>query len=180
MNIEKVILVDENDNEIGEIEKMEAHEKAVLHRAISVFIFNSQGEWLLQQRTFDKYHSKGLWTNTSCSHPAPGETSLEAAHRRVDQEMGLASVLTEIFHFTYIQELENNLTEHEIDHVFWGVTDNVPEPHPAEVMSYKYINFNDLKVDMNLNPDNYTAWFKLIFERVGEMMNSQKIELIAN
>jgi isopentenyl-diphosphate delta-isomerase len=175
-----VILVDENDNEIGVMEKMEAHEKAILHRAISVFIFNSKGEWLLQQRTFDKYHSKGLWTNTSCSHPAPGETSLDAAHRRLDQEMGLASELTEIFHFTYIQELENNLTEHEIDHVFWGVTDNVPNPHPDEVMSYKYINFNDLKMDMNQNPNTYTAWFKLIFERVGEMMNSQKIEVASN
>ncbi len=175
MEVERVILVDENDIEIGVMEKMEAHEKAILHRAISVFIFNSKGEWLLQQRTFEKYHSKGLWTNTSCSHPAPGETSLEASQRRLGQEMGLAADLSEIFHFTYIQELENNLTEHEVDHVFWGISDNVPEPHPEEVMSYKYINYKDLKNDVNQNSQEYTAWFKLIYERVGGMINEQTI-----
>ena len=179
MEIERVILVDENDNEIGVMEKMEAHEKAILHRAISVFIFNSKGEWLIHQRTFDKYHSKGLWTNTSCSHPAPSETSLEAAHRRLDHEMGLAADLAEIFHFTYIQELENGLTEHEIDHVFWGISDIVPEPHPNEVLSYKYINYNDLKTDVDTNPEEYTAWFKLIYERVGRMINTQSIDFLA-
>ena len=166
----EVILVDVNDNPIGTMEKMEAHEKAVLHRAISVFIVNSQGEWLLQQRTLDKYHSKGLWTNTSCSHPYPGESSLDAANRRLTEEMGLKAELTELFSFTYKQELENNLTEHEYDHVFYGISDELPQPNPNEVMDYEYISFTEMKKNVEQHPENYTAWFKLIYERVGEII----------
>lgn len=167
----EVILVDENDCAIGTMEKMEAHEKAVLHRAISVFIVNSTGEWLLQQRTLDKYHSKGLWTNTSCSHPYPGETSIDAAHRRLMEEMGLKAELKEIFSFTYKQELENNLTEHEFDHVFLGITNELPKINPNEVMDYEYISFDKLEKDIESHPENYTAWFKLIFERVGQIIS---------
>jgi len=166
----EVILVDENDLEIGKMEKMEAHQKALLHRAISVFIVNSKGEWLLQQRTYDKYHSKGLWTNCCCSHPFPGETSIDAANRRLMEEMGLETRLKEIFSFSYIQELENNLTEHEFDHVFVGITDEKPQPHPDEVMDYGYFSFENLKKDIDAHPDNYTAWFKLIYQQVGEII----------
>jgi isopentenyl-diphosphate delta-isomerase len=162
----EVILVDANDLPIGKMEKMEAHEKALLHRAISVFIFNDEGKWLLQQRTFDKYHSKGLWTNASCSHPFPGEDSLAAANRRLSEEMGMCAELKEIFSFTYKQELESGLTEHEFDHVFIGFSNELPQPNPDEVMDYKYISTLDLIKDMAQNPENYTVWFKLIFERV--------------
>jgi len=171
MRENEVILVDKNDQPIGTMEKMEAHEKAALHRAISVFIINSKGEWLLQQRTNDKYHSKGLWTNTCCSHPYPGESSHEAANRRLMEEMGLKTPLKEIFSFMYIQKLENNLTEHEYDHVFTGVSDHEPQPHPEEVMNYKYASYNQISQDLERHPENYTAWFKLIFERVGNLVH---------
>jgi len=171
MKENEVILVDENDCPIGTMEKMEAHVKALLHRAISVFIINSNGEWLLQQRTLDKYHSKGLWTNTCCSHPFPEETSRDAANRRLMEEMGLETTLKELFSFKYIQELENNLTEHEYDHVFVGVSDFLPKPHPDEVMDFKYVSYDYLKQDLELHPEEYTAWFKLIFERVGAIIH---------
>lgn len=171
MKENEVILVDENDCPIGTMDKMEAHEKALLHRAISVFIVNSNDEWLLQQRTLDKYHSKGLWTNTCCSHPFPEETSAEAANRRLMEEMGMETRLKEIFSFKYIQKLENNLTEHEYDHVFVGVSDLLPQPHPDEVMDFKYVSYESLKQDLKLHPEEYTAWFKLIFERVGSMIH---------
>lgn len=164
-----VILVDEFDRQIGTMEKLEAHVKAVLHRAISVFIFNSKGEWLLQRRAIEKYHSRGLWTNTSCTHPAPGETSLEAAHRRLHEEMGLKAELREVFSFKYIQELENNLTEHEYDHVFVGYSDELPVPNPDEVMDYKYISYQDLLQEVAESPEKFTAWFKMIYERVGNL-----------
>ncbi|MDD2996269.1 MAG: isopentenyl-diphosphate Delta-isomerase [Paludibacter sp.] len=164
-----VILVDEFDQPIGTMEKMEAHVKAALHRAISVFIFNSKGEWLLQRRAIEKYHSRGLWTNTSCTHPAPGETSLEAAHRRLHEEMGLKAELREVFSFKYIQELENNLTEHEYDHVFVGYSDELPVPNPDEVMDYKYISYQDLLQEVAESPKKFTAWFKMIYERVGNL-----------
>ena len=118
-----VILVDENDNETGMMEKMEAHQKALLHRAISVFICNTKGEWLLQRRASNKYHSSCLWTNACCSHPHPGETYSKAASRRLKEEMGIETLLTEIFSFTYKANMENGLTEHELDHVFVGITD---------------------------------------------------------
>ena len=164
-----VILVDEFDQPIGTMEKMEAHVKAALHRAISVFIFNSKGEWLLQRRAIEKYHSRGLWTNTSCTHPAPGETSLEAAHRRLREEMGLKAELREVFSFKYIQELENNLTEHEYDHVFVGYSDELPVPNPDEVMDYKYISYQDLLQEVAESPEKFTAWFKMTYERVGNL-----------
>lgn len=168
---EFVILVDELDNEKGVMEKMEAHKKAILHRAISVFIINTKGEWLLQRRAFGKYHSNGLWTNTCCSHPFPGELNIDAAHRRLMEEMGLNSELKEIFQFIYREELDNNLTEHELDHIFVGVTDKKPEINTSEVAEWKYMGYNELINDLELSPGNYTIWFKKIVTQVNQHLN---------
>lgn len=164
-----VILVDNDDNQIGVSEKMEAHRKALLHRAVSVFIINSKGEWLLQRRALSKYHSNGLWTNTCCSHPYPNETSVDAANRRLIEEMGMKSQLNELFSFTYKEVLDNELTEYELDHVFIGISDENPKINLDEVMDWKYINFGDLKKDIELNPNKYTVWFKKIYERVNTL-----------
>lgn len=174
MKKDYVILVDENDKEIGKAEKMEAHEKELLHRAISVFIFNRKGEWLLQRRAFNKYHSKGLWTNTCCSHPAPGETSLQAANRRLQEEMGLAAPLNKLFHFTYKEKLDNHLTEYETDHVFVGITDENPQMNSNEVVANKYLDFEHLHTDVLKNPENYTVWFRKIYTRVNQLIQPSK------
>ena len=169
--IEKVILVDQNDKVLGEMEKLEAHVKGLLHRAISVFIINSKGEWLIHQRALNKYHSNGLWTNTCCSHPYPEEASIDAANRRLMEEMGMQASLQEIFAFTYKEELDNQLTEHELDRVFIGFSNEIPKPNADEVFNWKYIDFKDLKKDVKNNPENYTVWFKKIYERVEEHLN---------
>ena len=158
-----VILVDENDNPIGTMPKMEAHEKAMLHRAFSVFILNANDEVLLQQRAKDKYHSAGLWTNTCCSHPHPGEDTLGAARRRLKEEMGMEADLQFVFKFMYKAPFDNLLTEHEIDHVFIGKTDELPVINPEEVASYKYMKPEEIKLDMEQNPQSYTVWFRIIF-----------------
>ena len=166
MTKEFVILVDKHDNELGKMEKIEAHKKAILHRAISVFIVNSHGEWILQRRALNKYHSNGLWTNTCCSHPYPGETSIDAANRRLKEEMGMEVKLKELFNFTYKEELDNGLTEFELDHVFLGISDEIPKINTNEVVEWKYIKYDDLKNDLENNPENYTVWFRKIVERV--------------
>lgn len=163
---ERVVLIDENDCELGTMEKMEAHQKALLHRAISVFIINSKGEWLLQRRAMHKYHSSGLWSNSACTHPRPGESYLEAAHRRLKEEMGMESELKDLFNFIYNEKLDNELTEHELDHVFVGYSDEIPNLNPEEVCDYKYIAFDDLSKDIDANPNNYTFWFKHVMENV--------------
>ena len=163
---EQVILVDSNDTETGVMEKMEAHRKARLHRAVSVFIVNSKGDWLLQRRALGKYHSNGLWTNTCCSHPKPGESSIDAAHRRLMEEMGMKAKLRELFHFIYKEPLDNELTEYELDHVFVGISDDEPNINTDEVLSWKYVNYQTLKQDIAENPENYTVWFLKIVERV--------------
>ena len=163
---EKVILVDNTDNAIGLMEKMEAHEKAVLHRAFSVFIFNSEGLLMLQQRALHKYHSPGLWTNTVCSHPRDGETTEEAAHRRIVEEMGFDCDFAEAFSFVYKAEVGQGLIEHEYDHVFIGKSDEKPEINHDEVASWKYIDVNDLLKDVSQNPQNYTEWFKIALDEV--------------
>ncbi len=159
--MEYVILVDEHDNETGTMEKLQAHLEGKLHRAISVFIFNSKGELLLQQRAAGKYHSANLWTNTSCSHPRPGEQAHDAAVRRLYEEMGMRCQLKEIFGFVYKAHLENNLTEYEFDHVFTGVSDAIPVPDASEAAGWKYIGFEELERDIKLNPGLYTEWFKI-------------------
>jgi isopentenyl-diphosphate Delta-isomerase len=161
-----VVLVDEDDNSIGVMEKLKAHSEARLHRAISVFIFNRNGNWILQKRALDKYHSKGLWTNTCCTHPYPGESAAEAAKRRLLEEMGIKCEIREIFSFIYKEKLDNNLTEFELDHVFVGVTDENPVINRDEVLEWKSISFNDLSRDVYSNPSDFTIWFKEIFEKV--------------
>ncbi len=165
-NTEYVILVDEQDQKLGLMEKMEAHQKGLLHRAFSVFVFNDKGQFLLQQRAFSKYHSGGLWTNTCCSHPRDGETVLEAASRRLNEEMGFVVPLEFQFSFIYFRELDNDLIEHELDHVVFGKFTGIPAINIDEVVSYKYIDKEELIKDMKANPNNYTEWFKICFEEV--------------
>ena len=161
---EFVILVDEKDNQLGLMPKMEAHEKAVLHRAFSVFIFNSKGELMLQQRAAHKYHSPLLWTNTCCSHQRDGETNIEAGERRLVEEMGFKTNLKEIFSFVYKAPFDNGLTEHELDHVMVGYFDGLPEINPEEVASFKWMSLESVNADIKLHPNLYTAWFKIIFK----------------
>jgi len=164
--MEYVILVDKNDQPVGGMEKMEAHEKGILHRAFSVFLFNKKGEMLLQQRAFSKYHSGGLWTNACCSHPRKGEATIDAAHRRLEEEMGFDCEVKKAFHFIYKSKLDNDLTEHELDHVFLGEYEGVINPNPEEVESYKYISMPELALDVKENPADYTEWFKICLEEV--------------
>jgi len=170
---EQVILVDGNDLQIGQMEKMEAHQKGLLHRAFSVFIFNSKNELLLQQRAFDKYHSGGLWTNTCCSHPRIGESNLDGANRRLMEEMGMQADLKWVFDFTYCAEFESGLVEHELDHVFFGQSDLLPVINRNEVETFKYVNLEALKDELQVNPDDYTPWLKICLEKVMEHFTSE-------
>ena len=167
---EQVILVDENDNQLGLMPKMEAHEKAVLHRAFSVFIFNKKGELMLQQRAAHKYHSPLLWTNTCCSHQRNGESNLEAGKRRLQEEMGFTADLKEVFSFTYKAPFDNGLTEHELDHVMVGSYEDSPNINKEEVEDYKWMLLEDVKSDMINNPSEYTEWFKIIFDKSFEKL----------
>jgi len=164
MQEEQVILVNEKDEAIGLCPKMEAHEKALLHRAFSVFIFNNEGKLLLQQRAAHKYHSPKLWTNTVCSHQRDGESNLAAGKRRLQEEMGLQAPLQEIFHFIYKAHFDNGLTEHELDHVMVGFSNNNPNINKDEVMNYKWEHLDNIILDIKKNPDKYTEWFKIIFQ----------------
>lgn len=177
--MEEVIIVDENDKEIGTMEKLEAHRIGVLHRAISVIIINSKGELLLQRRALSKYHSPGLWTNTCCSHPKPNEATDRAAARRLKEEMGLTAALSKIYEFTYWTEFENGLIESEYDHVYIGLSDVLPIINKDEADDFKYISLNDLENDMKLNPNSYTIWFKLIIEEAGKKINKVISEFIS-
>ncbi len=161
---EKVILVDKFDVQIGLMDKLEAHEKAVLHRAFSVFVLNGNGELMLQQRAGHKYHSPLLWTNTCCSHQRDGESNLEAGDRRLFEEMGFRTELKELFHFIYKAPFDNGLTEHELDHVMIGTFDGVPDINLDEVAAWKWMRIEDVKQDIVDNPDIYTIWFKIIFD----------------
>ena len=161
---ENVILVDVLDNQLGLMPKMEAHEKAVLHRAFSVFIFNDKDELMLQQRAAHKYHSPLLWTNTCCSHQRDGESNIEAGKRRLIEEMGFKTNLKEIFSFVYKAPFDNGLTEHELDHVMIGNFNGTPKINPDEVASYKWMTLEEVKKDIELQPKLYTAWFKIIFK----------------
>ncbi len=170
---EQVILVDGNDLQVGQMEKMEAHQKGLLHRAFSVFIFNSKNELLLQQRAFDKYHSGGLWTNTCCSHPRIGESNLDGANRRLMEEMGMQADLKWVFDFTYRAEFESGLVEHELDHVFFGQSDLLPVINRNEVETFKYVSLEALKDELQVNPDDYTPWLKICLEKVMEHFTSE-------
>ncbi len=171
MTEEQVILVDENDNQIGLMPKMEAHEKALLHRAFSVFIFNDKNELMLQQRAMHKYHSPGLWTNTCCSHQRNGESNLEAGKRRLQEEMGFITDLEESTSFIYKAPFDNGLTEHEYDHIMIGYYNGDPNINEHEVASWKWMPLEDVKVDMAIYPESYTAWFKIIFNKFYKFIN---------
>ena len=169
---DQVILVDVHDAPIGLTGKLEAHQKALLHRAVSVFIFNSQQQLLLQKRAADKYHSACLWTNTVCTHPQPGESNSDAVRRRLKEEMGLeVTEVTKIFDFTYQEKLGNELTEHEFDHVFIGFSDEIPLPNPDEVSDFRFVDVDLLRNEIKTNPQNYTVWFRKIIDRVVSEMN---------
>jgi isopentenyl-diphosphate delta-isomerase, type 1 len=164
--MEKVVLVDQNDQAIGLMDKMEAHLNPQLHRAFSIFIFNAQGKLLLQQRALSKYHSPGLWTNTCCSHPRDKESLSEATKRRLSEEMGMACDMHEAFSFIYKSNVGQGLTEYEFDHVWIGESDLKPKPNSEEVKSYKYMSISEISKDMKQNPENYTVWFRISFDRV--------------
>lgn len=164
--MEEVILVDEHDVSVGIMEKMEAHEKAVLHRAFSVFIFNAKGELLLQQRAFSKYHSGGLWTNSCCSHPRPGEEIFEAASRRLTEEMGFVTPIKKVFDFIYKADFSNGLTEYEFDHVFAGYYDGKIAPNQNEVCDYQYRSMQEIESMLKKEPELFTVWFHIAFPKV--------------
>lgn len=166
MKEEMVVLVNEFDEQIGLMEKMQAHEQALLHRAFSVFLFDHEGLMLLQKRALTKYHSGGLWTNACCSHPRAGETTLAAAQRRLFEELGIKPEIHEAFSFTYKAAFDNGLTEHEYDHVFVGRYQGPITPNPQEVSEYMYRSIEDIRSDLQTIPDLYTEWFKIAFEQV--------------
>lgn len=170
MKEDLVILVDENDTQIGTMGKQEAHVKGVLHRAISVFIFDQEGRLLLQQRALSKYHTPGLWANTCCSHPAPGEETHHAAHRRLAEEMGMEADLQFAFSFKYRAPFENGLTEHEWDHVFIGWSEDKPRPVETEVHDFKWSTRQEIEQGIEETPEMFTAWFKLIYQRVFDLV----------
>lgn len=164
--MEKIILVDERDKQVGTEEKIKAHKEGKLHRAFSIFIFNSKGETLLQKRAREKYHSGGLWTNACCSHPRAREALDEAAHRRLKEEMCFDCPLKEIFSFIYKVKFGNGLTEHELDHVFTGRFQGKPKPNPEEAEDWKWVSVEWVKEDIRKNPQNYTYWFKVALKRM--------------
>jgi len=168
---EQVILVNEKDEKIGLMSKMEAHEKGVLHRAFSVFIFNDKDELMLQQRALSKYHSPGLWTNTCCSHQRDGETSLDAGRRRLEEEMGFTVALKETTSFIYNAPFDNGLTEHELDHILVGNFNGAPKINETEVAAWKWMPLKDVKDDISNNPSEYTTWFKIIFDKFYQYLN---------
>lgn len=170
--MESVILVDKNDNQIGVEEKIKAHKEAKLHRAISIFIFNSKNELMLQKRNKNKYHCGGLWTNTVCSHPKPNESLEEAVHRRLKEEMGFDCEMKEVFSFIYTVKFDNGLTENEFDHVFIGKYDKNPVLNKEEAEDFKWISLNDLKIEIEKSPEKYTYWMKQILDRVNDAVNN--------
>jgi isopentenyl-diphosphate delta-isomerase len=172
--MEEVILVNEHDEPVGSMEKMEAHLKAALHRAFSIFIFNTKGEMLLQQRALSKYHSGGLWTNACCSHPRPGETTEDAAQRRLQEELGFITPLQKAFSFTYKVPFDNGLTENEFDHVYVGTYDGEVAPVAAEVNDFCFKKMDDISSSLQNHPKKYTEWFHLAYPKVAEWLNDDK------
>ena len=175
MEEEQVILVNDKDEAIGLMPKMEAHEKALLHRAFSVFVLNENNEIMLQQRAAEKYHSPLLWTNTTCSHQRDGESNIAAGTRRLQEEMGFTTPLKELFSFIYKAPFDNGLTEHEFDHVMIGYYNDAPQINPEEAESWKWMAIEDVKDDMQANPDTYTVWFRIIFDEFYHFLEEHKI-----
>ena len=173
---EKVVLVDEEDNQIGLMPKMEAHLKGKLHRAFSIIIFNSERKILIQKRASTKYHTPNLWSNTCCSHQREGEDNIYAGKRRLNEEMGFVTNLYNFSSFIYRVEFSNGLIEHENDHIMLGVFDGDPNPNPNEVDEWKWIDIDVLVEDMKINPDQYTAWFKIIMNNYHESLKKWKLQ----
>ena len=167
--IEQVVLVDEAGREIGHMEKLAAHRSGLLHRAFSVFIFNTKGELLLQRRADGKYHSPGLWTNTCCGHPRPGEPTMQGAGRRLMEEMGLSCALLEVFSFRYEATLEGGLRENELDHVIVGISDREPVPDPNEASEVRYVDLRTLQKELQEHPERFTVWFPICLDRAWDM-----------
>ena len=165
MKKENVVLVDRNDNPMGLMPKLEAHEKGVLHRAFSVFILNQKSQLMLQRRALDKYHSPGLWTNTCCSHPRESESNIEAGVRRLKEEMGFTTPLKPMFSFIYKSKFDNGLIEHEFDHVLLGYYDKQPFINTIEVSEWKWMSLDKIILEIKNKPEDFTVWFKIIFER---------------
>jgi len=165
---EHVVLVNTLDQDQGTMEKMEAHRAGQLHRAFSVFILNSRGELLLQQRARHKYHSGGLWTNTCCSHPREGEDVVDAGKRRLMEEMGMQCQISKGFDFIYRSELDGGLVEHEFDHVLFGISDVEPQPNADEVAEYRYVTFSAVRKEIAEDPERFTTWFRICFERAAD------------
>ena len=176
MREEKVVLVDEDDNQIGLMPKMEAHLKGKLHRAFSIIIFNSDRKILLQKRASTKYHTPNLWSNTCCSHQREGEDNINAGKRRLNEEMGFVTNLYNFSSFIYRVEFSNGLIEHENDHIMLGVFDGNPKPNPNEVDEWKWIDIDILVEDMQINPDHYTAWFMIIMNNYYESLKKWKLQ----
>lgn len=177
--MQEVILVNEADEAIGRMEKMEAHEKALLHRAFSVFLFNKQGEMLLQKRASTKYHSPSLWTNACCSHPMPGEETNDAALRRLKEELGFTTAISKAFHFTYKADFDNGLTEHEFDHVFVGEYEGDMQLNVDEVSEVCYKSMGDIKTEIAQKAGEYTEWFKIAFPLLEDWLQQNKTHAAA-
>lgn len=166
-DLSKVILVDESDRQIGVEDKLTAHQKgAKLHRAISVFVFNGKGETLLQRRAMAKYHSKGKWANSCCSHPMPGEEVADAARRRLFEELGIECPVKEVFSFLYRADVGDGLFEHEYDHVFFGRYDGKVEANSDEVMDYDWVSLSHLKKEIEERPDDFAPWLRICLDKV--------------
>lgn len=173
--MKEVILVNEADEAVGSMEKLEAHQKALLHRAFSIFIFNSKGEMLLQQRAADKYHSAGLWTNACCSHPSPGESTEEAAKKRLQEELGFTTDLKQAFTFTYRTAFDNGLTEYEVDHVYTGLYDGPVLADQTEVMNFRFVSIDELDRSLLSNTNRYTSWFLIAYPKLKMWMKKNKL-----
>ncbi|HKL03016.1 MAG TPA: isopentenyl-diphosphate Delta-isomerase [Cryomorphaceae bacterium] len=167
-----VILVDSNDKRVGVMEKMEAHQKGLLHRAFSVFLFNDNNEMLIHQRASKKYHCGGLWTNACCSHPQDGENIDQTIQRKLMQEMGITCPVEKAFNFVYRSELDNGLTEYEFDHVYTGKFSGIPKPNPEEVSDWKYVSLLNIENELANNPGNFTPWFQLLFSPLAAHLTS--------
>lgn len=176
---EYLVLVDDTDKAWGKMEKLEVHQLGLLHRAFSVFIFNTKGELLIQQRAKGKYHSSELWTNTCCSHPRYGEDTDFAADRRLKEEMGIACNLSYGFSFMYKVSFQNGLTENEFDHVYFGVSDEIAKPNASEVQNWKYINMDSLILDLEQNPHMYTEWLKICMDKVINHLQQGRNAIVA-
>lgn len=173
----KVVLVDNEDNEIGTMGKKEAHDCGVLHRAFSVFVFNENNELLLQQRAFSKYHSPGLWTNTCCSHPLSGEDVEQSAHQRLFKEMGFDCIINKAFEFLYKVDVGKGIIEHEYDYVFIGTCNDEPTVNHREVAAWKYMSMEDIRNDIENHPENYTEWFKIAFEKIVDYLKKTNFKV---